>query len=576
MRTFLFFVLASAGAAAPVNVLTQRGDSQRTAVNTAETKLTIQNVRMHFGKLWTLFSDSKIMTQPLYVSNLVVPAANAFSPAAKAQCPAGCNTVIFGSMKGTVYAYLADQKANTQNDTLVWAKFLGDPRDGGDDIDMWATDDPFWGILGTPVIDLPNRLLYVVVWNKDQNYRLYAIDLQTGSPKKGPVVIQSPDGKFFPSGANHTHTQVHKQRSGLLLDHGLLYIGFGGDNAGTSGWLFVYDAATLAFKTVWNPIPGGPDGGIWMSGTGPVAETDGSVFLQTANGHFDSQHKKWGDSLVKLIFTGGNLDVADFFAPCNAAFLDSDNHDLDLGSAAPLFLPGNLILSGGKFGALDLMARNDLGKFQPGAPPNPGGPPPPCNETNKVLQRVQATHGHIHGTPVFWQGTAGDWIFVMGEGDNLKAFPFAGGRLKTGTADVKTSGYKPPHPTDRNGCNGLPDNWMPGGILTVSSNVKNDGIVWALVPANGDANSFRGVKGMLMAFNADNVTDELWRSQGHNTAADTGESFGLLSRFDSPTVANGKVFVPNSGDKEPLHGFCHANRPQTFPANFGLVVYGVK
>jgi hypothetical protein len=48
----------------------------------------------------------------------------------------------------------------------------------------------------------------------------------------------------------------------------------------------------------------------------------------------------------------------------------------------------------------------------------------------------------------------------------------------------------------------VPDNWMPGGILTVSSNGTHEGIVWALATANGDANSFRGVKGMLMAFNA--------------------------------------------------------------------------
>jgi hypothetical protein len=554
---------------AQVDVLTQRDDSARSGVNLHETVLTRQTVHTKFGKLWTLFSDSKIMAQPLYVSKLVVSAANAVSPAAKAQCPAGCNAVIFGSMKGTVYAYLADQKAQTQNDTLIWARFLGPPRDGGGDIDMWATDNPFWGILGTPVIDRANGLLYVVVWKKDQNYQLYALDLKSGAPKKGPVTIQgtvngTPGVKFFPSGKNNT--QVHKQRSALLLDHGLLYIAFGGDNGGSAGWLFVYDAGTLAFKTVWSPIPGGPNGGIWMSGTGPLADADGSIYLQTANGPFDNQQNKWGNSLLKLRFTGTQIQPVDFFAPCNMAHLN--DQDLDLGSAGPLFLPNNLILGGGKFGAVYLMARNNLGKFQPGGPG--------CNEGNLVLQRVQATPGHIHGTPVFWQGSTTDWIYVMGEGDNLKAFPFPNDRLKTGAGDVKMSAYKPPRPSVNN-CQGhLPDNWMPGGILTVSSNAKNDGIVWALVPANGDANSFRGVKGMLMAFNADNVAEELWRSQGTNPADDTADSFGLLSRFASPIVANGKVLVPNSGDKEVLASYCAPNGPKTLPSNFGLVVYGVK
>jgi hypothetical protein len=102
MRTLSVFVFVAAVAGASVNALTQRGDNQRTAVNGSENQLTLQNVRSHFGKLWTLFSDSKIMTQPLYVSKLIVPAADAVSAAAQAQCPAGCNVVIFGSMKGTV------------------------------------------------------------------------------------------------------------------------------------------------------------------------------------------------------------------------------------------------------------------------------------------------------------------------------------------------------------------------------------------------------------------------------------------------------------------------------------------
>jgi hypothetical protein len=172
----------------------------------------------------------------------------------------------------------------------------------------------------------------------------------------------------------------------------------------------------------------------------------------------------------------------------------------------------------------------------------------------------------------------------MGEGDNLKAFTFKNGRFLTGAADVKKSAWRPPRPAPAQ-CAGTPDNWMPGGILTVSSNatVAGSGIVWALVPANGDANSFRGVKGMLMALNAENVGQELWRSQGADSTVDTADSYGLLSRFCPPTVANGKVFVATAGDKEPLKrygGFGQrppcGPRPQQFPANFGLVVYGLK
>jgi hypothetical protein len=120
--------------------------------------------------------------------------------------------------------------------------------------------------------------------------------------------------------------------------------------------------------------------------------------------------------------------------------------------------------------------------------------------------------------------------------------------------------------------------WMPGGYLTVSSNgsTPGTGIVWAVVPANGDSNSCRGVKGMLIALNAEDVTKELWRSQGKNAnLPDTADSFGLLARFNTPTVANGKLFVPTAGDAEQLQRW-GGPRPAPGPANYQLVVYGLK
>src|SRR5436190_1422472 len=83
-----------------VNVPTNRNDAQRSGVNLGESLLSHDAVRHHLGKLWTLFSDAQIMAQPLYVSGL--------KTAAGTRCAAGCNVVIFASMKGTVYAYQAD------------------------------------------------------------------------------------------------------------------------------------------------------------------------------------------------------------------------------------------------------------------------------------------------------------------------------------------------------------------------------------------------------------------------------------------------------------------------------------
>jgi hypothetical protein len=567
-------LVAGLAAAPPVHVLTNRNDAQRSGVTTHETALTQNAVAHHFGKLWTLFSDAQIMAQPLYVSGL--------ASAPGTRCAAGCNAVIFASMKGTVYTYMADVKPATVNDTLIWARYVGDPRDGGDDIDMWATNDPWWGILGTPVIDLPRNLLYTVVWNKDQQYRLYALDLSTGAIKRGPTVVNGTvDGIGFAHNGQG-FKQQRKQRAALLLDRDTVYVAFGGDNKhALAGWLFAYDVTTFALRTVWSPTPGGDNGGIWQSGQGPSADADGNVFLQTGDGEFDPGKQRYANSAVKLRLEtaggGQTIVVKDSFTPCHQAFLSAC--DIDLGSAGPLLFGDHLLLSGGKSGWLYLMRATQLGGHAPGPhlpQAHPCGFLPDCADTHTLLQKFRGSNGHIHGSPVFWAGPNNtSWLYLAGEGDPIRAIPFGDGTFNM--AARKQSAWKPGHP-EPPPCGGPTDNWMPGGVLTVSSDERKPGtgIVWALVPANGDANSYRGIKGMLLALDAEKVGHELWRSQSHaNPAVDTANSFGLLSRFTPPTVANGKVFVATSGDREPIFRYC-GQRPTRFPDHYQLVVYGLK
>src|ERR1700722_4092857 len=106
----LFLLVRAHGMKDSFNVYTQRVNNQRSGVNLVETELNQANVKAQFGKLWTLYSDAKIMAQPLYVSHLVT-----------AKCPHGCNTVILASMNDTVYAYLADQKLSTPEVRLTWS-----------------------------------------------------------------------------------------------------------------------------------------------------------------------------------------------------------------------------------------------------------------------------------------------------------------------------------------------------------------------------------------------------------------------------------------------------------------------
>lgn len=565
MRYLLLLFTASV-ALAQVDVLTQHNDNQRSGRNTQETILNHQTVRSRFGKLWTLYSDAKVMAQPLYVSGLK-----------SAKCPGGCNTVIFASMKGTMYAYMADQRPSTAYDTLVWARFLGEPQRDNKDIDKWATDEPWWGILSTPVIDRACSSLYAVAWNDDGQYRLYNLDLNSGRVKQGPVVIQGAiAGRNFAD--NRTGwKQQRKQRAALLLADGALYIAFGGDNPeGAAGWMFVYDAATLALKTVWSPTPNGHNGGIWQSGQGPAADNAGNVYIQTGDGDFDARRQLYGNSLLKLRFGKDDIAVADYFTPCNQAFLD--RCDFDQGSSGPVLFH-EFVVGGGKAGRLYLMRSDKLAKYHPTSLPKTAGCRliPECKDGPLVIQKWKAATGHIHGSPVFWEGPEGkSWLYVMGEADHLKAFPFVDGKFEL--SGLRQSKWEPPRPCV-SPCGPPMEHWMPGGVLSVSSygSTPGTGIVWVLTPANGDANTLRGVKGMLIALNAEDVSQELWRSQGHDAAlSDTNDSLGLLARFAPPTIANGKVFVGTAGDKEPLKRWRDGRRPIYFPRSYGVVVYGLR
>ena len=69
----------------------------------------------------------------------------------------------------------------------------------------------------------------------------------------------------------------------------MIYVGFGGD--GNRGALFAFDSQTLAQRAFWSSTPTGEDGGIWQSGQGPAADSEGNVYLVTGNGTFDADRR---------------------------------------------------------------------------------------------------------------------------------------------------------------------------------------------------------------------------------------------------------------------------------------------
>jgi hypothetical protein len=562
-------VAAALGLAAPgaraADVLTQRNNNARTGLNDKETILKRANVTpAQFGKRWTLYADGQVVAQPLYVSKLGIDTTGAPGPLVQGTF----DTLLVATMHNTVYAYDANQENRLPDGKTkpLWATWLGQPRPGGKDIDMWSTNDPDWGILATPVVDPQKTTVWVVSWNNENGrflYRLHSLNLRNGTPRKPSVIIggapTNPNQPCKYNGGFNPCTQ--KQRPGLLLHQGIVYSAFGGD--GNRGCLFGHDATTLEQKLFWSVTPTGKDGGIWQSGQGLSADDAGNVYVMTGNGTFDAHQngQNYGESFVRLAVENGALVVKDYFTPCNQAFLNSI--DLDLGSGGAVLIPGsNLLMGAGKEGVLYLLKRNDLGKYQASAQA------PACTNGNAV-QQFQATElhmhgagtnfGHVHSSPVFWRGPDAARMYIWGENDHLRAYTLAGGKF-TGINQPKKSTFRAPQ-------------GMPGGMLSLSSNgtKAGSGIVWAVTPLDGDANTARGVQGIVLALDAQDITKQLWTSE----LSGARDRLGLFAKFQVPTVADGKVFVPTYGDDEQLRVYGGNTRPTQLPARYYVAVYGL-
>jgi hypothetical protein len=107
--------------------------------------------------------------------------------------------------------------------------------------------------------------------------------------------------------------------------------------------------------------------------------------------------------------------------------------------------------------------------------------------------------------------------------------------------------------------------------VSANGNKTGSGVVWAVVPLDGDANRQRGVKGIMIAADAQDITRTLWTSEQFAER----DRLGLFAKFSTPMVANGKVFVATYGDDEPRRTYPPNSSPDAFPKNYNVAVYGL-
>ncbi len=314
-------------------------------------------------------------------------------------------------------------------------------------------------------------------------------------------------------------------RPGLLLLNGEIYIAFGshGDIGPYHGWVLAYNASTLAQTAVFNTTPNGSEGAIWQGGQGLVADV-ANIYFMTGNGTFNANAggTEYGDSVVKLATLSG-LSVSDYFTPDNQGALNQS--DLDLGSGGPILLPQTTsIVGGGKDGILRLIDTAGMGGYN--------------SSFNADLQEFQATSGIIMIGPVYWNSPSnGPVLYLWGPGDHLKAFEFLNGSFQT--TPISQSSVTSPSGNSN------------AAALSLSANASTSGtgIVWASVSYSGDSNQ-QTVPGILRAFDATNLTTELWDSK-QNVARD---DVGNYAKFAPPTVANGKVYLATFSNQLLVYG----------------------
>ncbi|MGC2084490.1 MAG: hypothetical protein WA702_14170 [Bradyrhizobium sp.] len=497
-------------------IITRHNDNRRTGAYLFETQLTPDTIgRDRFGRVATLPVLGACYAQPLAATDVEVGRTRH-------------DIVVVATMHNMVYGFDSRTRAR------MWARHLGPsvvlphPQIGpGGYKDMeWEV-----GIVSTPVIDTDRGMIWAVSTSDSggvMSHHLHQLDLATGAElKKVQISARSGNATFA------SNRQL--QRASLLLSRNKIYMAFAsyGDKTPYHGWVLSYHADTLAAADVFCTVPNGSEGmaGIWQAGEGLCADDGGNIYVLTGNGGFDPSRGNYGDCAIKL---DENLKVQSFFSPFDNARLDQA--DLDLGSGGLMAIPNqNLVTGGGKQSWLYLMDMNDLGGF------NKSG--------DRVLQKVAASqtdgNHHIHGTPVYWEGTntrgpAEKRVYVWPENDQMKAFglvPEGQSVRLTNTPVAQTT------VTDPTGFPGGTSG-MPGGFMTVSANGSYNGIIWACHAWNENLNQRIG-SGVLRAFDATSL-QQRYSSKQHVGRDD----YGNLAKFAPPAVAKGQVYVASMGGIE--------------------------
>ncbi len=484
---WMLSVMLGSSAIAQQPVLTSRGDATRSGANTNETMLTTSNVNTAtFGHLFSAPIDYQSLAQPLYVPNVNIGGQSH-------------NVVYVVTQADSVYAFDAD------NGTQLWSASMldgGVPASGKylpcGTLGGFAEE----GIVGTPVIDQNSNTMYLVaktVFNATVYHYLHALDISSGADLVAPVQIAA-TSKSLKGHVTVFNSLHQKNRPGLLLQNGTLYMGFGsnGCNDHNSGWVLAYDVTNqqnIQQTGVFNTSPDIGLTSIWQTGNGLAADEDGNLYVSTAeSSNYDvpSGGQSFSNSVLKLSpapwsASPSQPQLADYFTPASVAYLNAN--DVDVSSVGPLVLPDltgpypHEVLASSKEGIVYVINRDNLGWYSAAG-------------DNIVQEFTLITNGELMCSPAYWNGMA----YFSPDGSPLQAFQVANGQWSRSAQTAKLlNGASAP---------------------VISANGNTNGIVWA-------------ISGALNAYDAFSLK-QLYASP---------TNLPKRAHFATPTIANGKVYV---------------------------------
>jgi hypothetical protein len=506
LSALVLSVLVMLGSASAQSVLTSHNDNLRTGANTNETLLTPSNVnKVSFGRLFSVPVDYQVLAQPLYVPNVSIAG--------------GIHNVLYVvTQADSVYAIDADTGAQ-----LWWVNFTNTAQ--GYPAGLTTASGKLLpcgtlggfaqeGIVGTPVIDPRSNTIYMVAKTVQNGttvrHDLHALDLSTGAEKFGGPVQITATSTSLKGKVTQFNSLHQKNRPGLVLVNGVLYMAFGsnGCNDSNTGWVLSYNPTSLQQLGAFNTSPDIGLTSIWQTGAAPAADSNGYIYAETAestNYDVPSGGQSYCNSVLKLSPTSVALD--DYFTPWNVAFLNSN--DYDLSSSGVLLLPDqtgpfpHVAIATGKLGVVYVLNRDNMGMFA-------------ANDSQIIQEFSLITAGEMMGNPAYWNGR----VYFNPVSTPMQSFTISNGLLvpSVNTTQKLTGSHSP----------------------SISANGNTNGILWVI---SGN---------QLWALDA--VSLKLLYTSGQSG---TRDSLPPVPHFVTQTVANGRVYVGTKTSVE-AYGLFHA------------------